>query len=200
MKGYWIFLMIFSFIFKGNQLVLLFYSYSVLYCLVFWIINHLCILRINPIWPWFVILLTYYWIWFASILLKTCVFIEDFWTLVVQMVKSLPAMQETWVWFLGWEDPLEMEMATHSSILSWKIPWTEEPGGPWDHKESDTTERLTLSRLVFIFLRDICLQFSFSIVGWCWYQGKLSLSWEVFPSLLFFGGHSWGISSEVLIL
>ena len=44
-----------------------------------------------------------------------------------QMVKSLPAVQETWVQSLGWEDPLEKEMATHSRILAWKIPWTEEP-------------------------------------------------------------------------
>ena len=45
------------------------------------------------------------------------------------MVKSLPAMQETWVQSLGLEDPLEKEMATHSSILAWKIPWMEQPGG-----------------------------------------------------------------------
>ena len=44
------------------------------------------------------------------------------------MVKNLSAMQETWVQSLGWEDPLEKEMATHSSILIWRIPWTEEPG------------------------------------------------------------------------
>ena len=44
-------------------------------------------------------------------------------------VKNLPAMQETWVLSLGREDPLEKEMATHSSILAWEIPWTEEPGG-----------------------------------------------------------------------
>ena len=43
------------------------------------------------------------------------------------MVKHLPAMQETQVWFLGWEDPLEKEMAIHSSTLAWKIPWTEKP-------------------------------------------------------------------------
>ena len=51
-------------------------------------------------------------------------------------------MQETRVQSLGWEDPLEKEMATHSSILAWRIPWTEEPGGysPKGHKESDTTE------------------------------------------------------------
>ena len=45
------------------------------------------------------------------------------------MVKNLPSMQETWFQSLGWEDPLEMEMVTHSSILAWKIPWKEEPGG-----------------------------------------------------------------------
>ena len=49
--------------------------------------------------------------------------------LVAQRLKSLPAMQQTWVRFLGQEDPLEKEMATHSSILAWRIPWTEEPGG-----------------------------------------------------------------------
>ena len=49
-------------------------------------------------------------------------------SLVAQMVKRLPAMQETRVQSLGWEDLLEKEMATHSSILAWKIPWTEEPG------------------------------------------------------------------------
>ena len=61
------------------------------------------------------------------------------------MVKNflpLQEMQEMWVRFLGLEDPLEKEMATHSSILDWKIPWTEEPVGysPRGHRESDTTE------------------------------------------------------------
>ena len=46
------------------------------------------------------------------------------------MVKNPPAKQETWVGSLCWEDPLEKEMATHSSILAWEIPWTEEPAGP----------------------------------------------------------------------
>ena len=46
-----------------------------------------------------------------------------------QRLKHLPAMREAWVRSLRWEDPLEKEMATHSSILAWKIPWTEEPGG-----------------------------------------------------------------------
>ena len=49
--------------------------------------------------------------------------------MVAQMVKNLPTMQETRVRPLGWEDPLEKEMATHSSTLVWRIPWTEEPGG-----------------------------------------------------------------------
>ena len=53
------------------------------------------------------------------------------------LVKNLPAMQETWVQSLGWEDPLEKGKATHSSIMSWKIPWTE---SPWGHKELDTAE------------------------------------------------------------
>ena len=50
-------------------------------------------------------------------------------SLVAQMLKNLPAMHETWVRSLGWEDPLEEGMATHSSILAWRIRWTEEPGG-----------------------------------------------------------------------
>ena len=50
-------------------------------------------------------------------------------SLVAQRVKRLFAMWETWVWSLGWEDPLEKEMAAHSSTLAWEIPWTEEPGG-----------------------------------------------------------------------
>ena len=47
---------------------------------------------------------------------------------MAQLVKNLPAMKETWVWYLGWEDPLEKGMAAHSSILAWRITWTEETG------------------------------------------------------------------------
>ena len=63
------------------------------------------------------------------------------------MVKNLPAMQQTWVRSLGWEDPLEKGMATHSSVLVWRIPWTKDlvVYSPWDHKESDLTEKLALS-------------------------------------------------------
>ena len=48
---------------------------------------------------------------------------------MAQLVKNLPAIQETWVLSLGWEDPLEKEMANHSSILAWRLPGTEGPGG-----------------------------------------------------------------------
>ena len=55
--------------------------------------------------------------------------VPSFWaSLMAQTVKNPPAMQETWVRSLGWEDPLEKGMATHSSILAWRIPWMEEPG------------------------------------------------------------------------
>ena len=69
---------------------------------------------------------------------------QDWASLVVQRLKHLPAMRETWVRSLGREDPLEKEMATHSSILAWRIPWTEELCGLQytGRKESDTTERL----------------------------------------------------------
>ena len=68
-------------------------------------------------------------------------------SLVAQMVKNLPVMWETWVRALGQEDPLEKEMATHSSILAWRIPWIGELVGysPWGRKESDMTEWLTLT-------------------------------------------------------
>ena len=63
----------------------------------------------------------------------------EFLTLVAQRLKRLPVMQETWVQSLGQEDPMEKEMANHSSTLAWKIPWMEEPGGLQSrgHKESD---------------------------------------------------------------
>ena len=69
-------------------------------------------------------------------------------SLVAQTVKRLSTLWETWVQSVGGEDPLDKEMATHSSMLAWRIPWTEELGrlhSPWGHKESDTTEQLLLS-------------------------------------------------------
>ena len=59
------------------------------------------------------------------------------------LVKNLPAIQETWVHSLGREDPLEKEMATHSSVLAWEIPWTEEPGGATVHGVTKSRTRLS---------------------------------------------------------
>ena len=61
--------------------------------------------------------------------------------MVAEMMKNRLAMQETWIQFLGWEDPLEKGMATRSSILAWRIPWTEKPGRllSMGSQESDTT-------------------------------------------------------------
>ena len=67
-------------------------------------------------------------------------------SLVAQTVENLPAVQETRIGSLVLEDPLEKEMATHSSVLAWRIPWTEGPGtdySPGRHTDSDTTEQLT---------------------------------------------------------
>ena len=58
-------------------------------------------------------------------------------SLVTQLIKNLPAMQENWIPSLCWEDPLEKKTATHSSIPAWRIPWTV---CPWGRKESDTTK------------------------------------------------------------
>ena len=73
-------------------------------------------------------------------------------SLVVQMVKNLPAMWETWVQSLGWEDPLEEGMAIHSSILAWRIPMDREAWcaahSSWSCKESETAERLSTAQSV----------------------------------------------------
>ena len=65
---------------------------------------------------------------------------------MAQLVQNPPAMWETWVRFLGWEDPLEKGKATHSSILAWRILWIVQP---WGLKELDTTEELSLSLSTF---------------------------------------------------
>ena len=72
----------------------------------------------DPVNPWFITLALRFYITYS----------KGIASLIAQSVKNLPAMQETLVRFLGWEDPLEKEMATHSSILAWRSPWTEEPG------------------------------------------------------------------------
>ena len=67
------------------------------------------------------------------------------------MVKNPPAIGEMWVQSLDWEDPLEEEIATHASILAWKIPWTKEPGRLQSvvSQKSDMTERLNMSTGIF---------------------------------------------------
>ena len=77
------------------------------------------------------------------------------------MVKNLPAMQKTLMRSLSQEDPLEKEMATLSRFLTWRIPWTEEPGelNPWGHKESDTTETTQFAHTMAIH------QFSRSVMS-----------------------------------
>ena len=83
---------------------------------------------------------------------------------VAQMVKNRPVMLETWVWPLGWEDPLGKGMATPSSILACEIPWTEEPGSYslWECKESDRTEQLILSLFFHSYVNLIMVYFDLS--------------------------------------
>ena len=78
---------------------------------------------------------------------------------MAQRLKRLPAMQEIWVQSLGWEDPLEKEMATHCSILAWRISWTEEPGGlqsmgPQSRTNGETEQSTAHERhqMIFVFL------------------------------------------------
>ena len=101
----------------------------VFFPLLLWYLVGLILPCVFPLLPWYLTSLVPYF------------FVRYFVTsLVAQTVKRLPAMRETRVQSLGWEDPLEKEMATHSSILAWKIPWTEEGYSPWGRRESDTTD------------------------------------------------------------
>ena len=110
---------------------------------------------------------------------KITLFWIQVWTsLVAQMVKRLSTMRETRVRSLGWEGPLEKEMAIHSSTIAWKIPWTEEPGrlqSMGTRKELDTTERLHVHVMDLPGGSDgksICLQ--------CW-RPVLSPGWGTSP-------------------
>ena len=99
-------------------------------------------------------------------------------SLVTQLVKNLPAMQETWIQFLGGENPLEKGMAIHSSILAWEIPWIEEPGGlqsmglqrvrhDWMSNIHTHIPRYSLYIRIYFYHEQYCLVFvnPFSIVG-----------------------------------
>ena len=89
-----------------------------------------------------------YQIWYNQMVpLKNFIMISSYETIRGfpggSVVKNLPVMQETWVWSLGWEDPLSKRMATHLSILAWKTTWTEEPGGIWSMGSQKSQTRLT---------------------------------------------------------
>ena len=95
--------------------------------------------------------------------------------LMAEMVRNLPAMQQTWVWSLGWEDPLEKGMAPDSSILAWRIPWTEEPGrlqsmGSQRVRYDWMTNSHTLPHLQKVFLISLSLPFSVecALLVPCW--------------------------------
>ena len=121
--------------------------------------------------------------------------------LVAQLVENLPAMQETRVWSLGREDPLEKEMATHSSVLAWRIPWTEEPGGlqTMESQESDMTKQLnhqTVAILLTIILYKYLVYFCFVfqtfpfnvIMSFFQHSGLLILFFKVRETTLQVGG------------
>ena len=101
--------------------------------------------------------------------------LQYFWaSLVAQMVKNPNSMQETWVQSLIWENSLEEGMATHSSALSWRIPWTEEPGGLQSGvTKSQTWQRLTLSlslsiKVLTTFINKDDWRMWWSIIFHCW--------------------------------
>ena len=86
-------------------------------------------------------------------------------SLVAQTIKHLPAMWETWVWSVGQEDPLEKEMATHSSTLAWKIPWTEEPG---------RLQSMWLQRVG----HDWAISLTITIQGWSLWLSNVKVKWN----------------------
>ena len=80
---------------------------------------------------------------------------------MAQLVKNLPAIQETCVRSLAWEDPLEKGIATHSSFLAWRIPWTTY--SLWDYKELDTTEQLSLHSTILISIQIYSFFLAFTV-------------------------------------
>ena len=135
--------------------------------------------------------LTHCWIWRNTMMTIVLTFPGG------SVVKNPPAMQEKWIWSLGWEDPLEKEMATHSSILAWEVPWTEELCGlqsvgsqrvrrgwsdlAWMHAVSlMLSERIWRARGMDIsFLK---FRFSIKIFDFCYWQQTLSVNfpWHSF--------------------
>ena len=104
---------------------------------------------------------------------------------MAQRLKPLPAMRETWVRSLGWEDPLEKEMETHSSTLAWRIPWTEEPGG----LQSTGSQRVGLdwgTLLLLFFIINFTLFDSWRILSKLSHSGRLEVIFLEFSKLDFF--------------
>ena len=112
--------------------------------------------------------------WDSCELLSTCLGLGA--SLVAQMVKNLLAVWETQVWSLGREDPLEKGMATHSSILAWRIPWSLVGYSPWGWKGLDTTERLTFTTPMH----------SINNASFTWRNGSVSIEDTVMPDNLDF--------------
>ena len=119
-------------------------------------------------------------------------------SLVPQMVKNLPAVWETQVWSLSWEESLEKEMATHSSILAWRIPWTEEPGGlqsVGSQKVGHNWATNTFTFLVLIFCIALFISwffFSFVLQGWKEERrGKTRSGWGSIKELFSLPMKSW---------
>ena len=106
-------------------------SFLLTYILSFLLGEVLVFMLLNS--GWLPMLLLYFWLIHSYLKLLTAAMNYSSLfraPLLAQTVKNLPAMQEAWVWSLGWEDPLEKGMETHSSVLAWRISWTEEPDGP----------------------------------------------------------------------
>ena len=98
---------------------------------------------------------------------------------VTQMVKNLPAMQESRVWSLGWEVPLAKGMAIHSRILAWRIPWTEKPGGLQSVGLQSRTCRHTHTHTLWFILMHVCTP-SHSIIHAAFYSGFFSCFIKIF--------------------
>ena len=119
------------------------------------------------------------WMWLFSLWMQA--------SLVAQMVKKLPAMQEAQVWSLGLEDPLEKEMATHSSILAWRIPWTEEPGrlrsmGLQRVRHNWASKTFTSINVTHFIVSFHNLSFLLLNTGHFEYNNVVTLEMKVFPS------------------
>ena len=120
-------------------------------------------------------------------------------SLVARTVKHLPTMRETRVWSLGREDPLEKEMATHSSIHAWKIPWTEEPGGLWSMGSQKVGHDWATSLLLFLSKR--CLtnnkkEMGTQMAKWSKYMNRKRKTWMAGKYINIYVNSSVGIEKQ----